>query len=74
MLRYCSLARLTCEHMHIRMAQSPEVFLYGAGICAGKVKGRITAGTVSAVLRELRPVEIVGLYEDAVEGVQVYLP
>ncbi len=56
------------------MAQSPEVFLYGAGICAGKVKGRITAGTVSAALRELRPVEIVGLYEDAVEGVQVYLP
>ncbi len=34
----------------------------------------MTAGAVSAALRELRPVEIVGLYEDVLEGFQVPCP
>ena len=43
------------------------------GICPGNPKGRITAGAVSAALRELRPVEIVGLYEAAMDDLQVGL-
>jgi hypothetical protein len=39
--------------------------------CAGDLKGRVTAGAVSAALRELRPVEIVGVYEDSIEGLKV---
>lgn len=38
---------------------------------AGDLKGRVTAGAVSAALRELRPVEIVGVYEDTIEGLKV---
>ena len=41
-------------------------------MCSGNMKGRVTAGTVSAALRELRPVEIVGLYEDVSEDFQVH--
>lgn len=38
---------------------------------SGNMKGRITAGAVSAAVRELRPVEVVGLYEDVLERFQV---
>ncbi len=38
---------------------------------ADNLKGRVTSGAVSAALRELRPVEIVGLYEDTIEGLKV---
>ena len=41
--------------------------------CAGNPKARITAGTMSAAMRELRPVEIVGLYEDVTESLEVRL-
>ena len=34
-------------------------------------KGRATAGMMSAAVRELRPVEIVGLYEDTIESLEV---
>ena len=41
--------------------------------CAGNPKARITAGTMSAAMRELRPVEIVCLYEDVTESLEVRL-
>ena len=40
-------------------------------LCPDDMKRRATAGAVSAALRELRPVEIVGLYEDVLESHQV---
>ena len=49
-----------------------HVCMYRRLVCrAGDLKGRVTAGAVSAALRELRPVEIVGVYEDTVESLKV---
>ena len=49
-----------------------HVCMYRRVVCrAGDRKGRVTAGAVSAALRELRPVEIVGVYEDTIEGLKV---
>ena len=38
---------------------------------AGEPKGRSAAGAVAAAVRELRPVEVVGMYEARLEGLEV---
>ena len=59
LLGSCSRSASTCMHVQKVVCR------------AGDLKGRVTAGAVSAALRELRPVEIVGVYEDTIEGLKV---
>lgn len=57
------------------VANTPSAGLRAGLACmfggTGEPKGRSAAGAVAAAVRELRPLEVVGVYEARLEGLEV---